>query len=223
MTEEQPKTPDEVALKVKLQELLERESERIQEEAVPERAWWSNKIIEDQYSPFLVKLQDEFDSFKLIRLLRTGKEPRVARQESLNLLKEIDQRWKARLDEKGVPHDDVLLAITSAYRTRELQDQLIATSGLAARGYSAHCAGAAVDFDPNGYYVKQGDDRKAVCSRTESYNPQFTSTLREVVLELQQEGSCHLVLEKGYRIKNTEVEEYEACYHVAVAPDFKIS
>lgn len=203
-----------------LGQLRAQELERIEESLGIERDWWGNKIIKDPNSNLLVNLPDEFGSFRLIFLLRNGNEPRGVRKEVLDLLDEINNRWRGKMEEKRIPYQDVLLSITSAYRTKELQDKLADNSQLAARGFSTHLAGAAIDFDPKGYYVKKGNERKPINPRSESYDPRYTETLKEVLLKLQEENLCHVIIEYGFRINDDgEIEKYEACYHVATSPN----
>lgn len=221
MTENEKVILDENSLENRLSKLRAQELKRIKKGVEIEKDWWSDKTIEDPNSTLLANLPDEFDSFRLIFLLRNGNEPRSVRKEILDLLGEINNRWREKMKEKGIPYQDVLLSITSAYRTRELQDKLANNSQLAAKGFSAHLAGAAIDFDPKGYYVRTEDKIKPINPRSESYDPRYTETLKEVLLKLQEESLSHVIIEYGFRINdNNEIEKYEACYHVAVSPNY---
>jgi hypothetical protein len=200
------------------------ESDRIQIEVIPEKIWWGEHVVDDPSSPLLVNFPDEMEHFKLIGVLRGGKEPKLAREMAIGLVKEIDKRWQQKTEVMNVSGENILLAITSLYRTREMQDRLMVSSPLAARGYSSHLAGVAIDLDHNGYYIKQGDERIPVNSKSAFFNPVFTQILKEVILELEKEGACHVIVEKGYRLRDSgEIEEYEACFHVVASPDFRYS
>lgn len=203
-----------------LLELLQRESERIQGEVGIEKEWWLDKQISDPIKEreigTLQVVEDESSNTRLIGSLRFEKEPKVARKEVVELIGIIEKKWQEKARELGLDIEDIFLSISSLYRDPKLQDALKQSTHLSSKGFSSHTAGAAVDFDPRGYY--KGPERTPINPNNPKYNARYTAVLKEVLYSLQAEGMCHLIIEHGYRLESDEVKEYEACYHVCAKP-----
>lgn len=205
-----------------LQHLREEESRKINEEVLVEREWWEPRILHDENVALaegrLMVVPDEGNHFRLIGPLRRKEEPNLLNPQAYHLLLVIQDRWLAAMSSESVSARYVRLSITSLFRSLELQKQVMQETYLASRGISAHNAGAAMDFDPNGYF--SGSDRKSVQAGSEDFCDIYPLVLEQVLQELVDEGSCHVIWEKGIKVEGDLVIRYTACYHVCVSPDF---
>ena len=132
---------------------------------------------------------------------------------------EIQSRWQKAMQVQSEDVASVYLAVVSLYRSLELQEQERLKNPLASQGFSSHTAGVAIDFDPNGYYW--GEARDKMQSNMTGYRDIYSLTLMKVLESLVNEGACHVIWEKGFRIEDELLISYTACYHVCVSPNFQ--
>lgn len=198
------------------------ESRRINKEVLLERLWWSSHLVYDESiainSHKFVYIPDEGKHYRLIGDLRRNLEPKSLNTQAFMLLLEIQERWQKHMSDAQVISDNVFLAVTSLYRSPDLQDKISSTSYLASKGVSSHSAGAAIDFDPNGYFV--GEARKSIQYKSDMFKRIYTDCLANILMELESEKACHVIWEKGIEIEFDNVIRYNAVYHVCVSPDF---
>ena len=83
-------------------------------------------------------------------------------------------------------------------------------------GVSPHQAGAAIDFDPNGYY--SGFERSSVNRNSPNFDQRYIDSLGKVLDELQGNGFCHLIRERRFKEDEDGVKGYDSCWHVCVSP-----
>lgn len=167
------------------------------------------------------QIPPEGDGYRLIGQLRDGKEPATLRGPAYALLMRITGVWQTEAERTGLDTKGVLLSVSSLYRNRALQQHLIQEGAMAAQ-VSAHESGLAMGFDPNGYYVIDGAERRAVGRHDESFNPRYSACLLNVLEQLQSEGLCHVIVEKKWILDESgEPSEVTSCYHVCVAPDWQ--
>ncbi|BCX14668.1 MAG: hypothetical protein KatS3mg088_351 [Patescibacteria group bacterium] len=178
-----------------------------------------NRIVEEKELPFwreeientkpeeLSEVPEIGTGYRLIYRLRNKERYPLLRKEAIDTLELIDKRWQEQYGDK------ILLSVTSLYRTKEEQKRLIEEGKIAA-DISTHQAGAAIDFDPNGYYYKKNGEIKPISSKDISFYSDFPQKLLEILLELEKEGFCNVIVEKNYREKDGKIEEYTSCYHV---------
>ncbi len=198
-----------------------KELDRVRALAQIELDWWKDNIISDPVKALakgdLVEVPTEGESYGMIRALREDDEPRFLNPQALNMLNVIQIEWSKRIKASGL-QPDVVLSISSLYRSEELQQKLI-NQGENAAEVSSHQAGAAIDFDPTGYY--KGKERKPVSSRLDNgYDPKYTEILRDILQELHEQGRINFIHEYKIENINGEVGKRLACYHVCVSPDF---
>lgn len=205
-----------------LHELQQEESVRINLEAMIEQKWWSSKVIPDEIEALanseLIVVPEAEANYSLRWKLIQNQEPRTIRPQAYRLLLEIQSRWQKVMLGQCEDITDVYLAIVSLYRSSELQEKLRAETHMASKGVSSHSAGAAIDFDPNGYYITDG--RNPMQANMIGYRNVYSIALAEVLEELVSEGVCHVIWEKGIKIENGMIVKYTACYHVCVSPEF---
>jgi len=206
-----------------LQSLREAENVRINQEILIEREWWGLKVLinEDDAlaNGLLVIVPDEGRFFRLIGRLRHREEPKTLNPLAYQLLLEIQEQWIKIMNKSGEAIEDVYLSIISLYRSQEFQMRIMHDTYLASNGISAHCAGAAIDFDPNGYYL--GLNRKSIQSGSTDFRSIYTLVLKQILEKLVSEGACHVIWEKGIKIEGDVVIRYKACYHICVSPSYK--
>lgn len=209
----------------KLDEVRLRERTRIRNEAAIEIKWWGNRIITDTDQAFndgrLIELPDEHteggSGFRLIGRLRGGEESRYLAPEAKELLYLVTRVWMDDIRGWRMKTDNILLSVTSLYRSAADQKKLI-DEGANAAEISSHQAGMAFDIDPRAYYF--GTDRRPVCKGMNNYNQEYIEVLIHVLDGLAYYNFCNVVFEYGYDIKNEKIEERTACYHVCVSPNF---
>lgn len=201
------------------------ESESIQREVILERQWWSDAVMftlnDAIHSHILKEVPIEGHNYRLVGKLRSNEEPRLARSETIILLATIEDMWRERLTRAGLPYNTVYLSVTSLYRDEALQQRLRQETHMASLGLSAHGAGAAIDFDPRGYYF--GDNRIPINYRHPLFNQQYTESLAIVLEELASKDTCHLIYEHGFKLAENQVSKYTACLHVCVNPNTRSS
>lgn len=206
--------------KFNLDTLKEQENERIQEAVIIERDWWAPYAITDEREAIasgrLIELRDEGPNFRLIGPIRRGEEPRSLNLRAFNLFFEIQDRWRETFAAKSRSSANIRLSVASLYRNGKFQERLHKTTHLASQGFSAHTAGAAIDFDPNGYFL--GTDRLPVATKSRRYSAVYTLTLRSVLERLVEESRCHVVWEYGFEKKSGNIIKYVACVHVCATP-----
>src|SRR5260221_3049209 len=151
----------------------ENELLRVRNKAKIELDWWGNSIINGQQQDF-VTVPKEGRGFRLTSPLRNDHEPRLLCIEAMNLLVLVSQRWINDLRNNHVDSTDVFLSVSSLYRSSELQGQLVQQGANAAK-ISSHQAGAAIDFDPSGYY--QGADCKSIGIHSGNFHHRYIRAL----------------------------------------------
>lgn len=214
-TEIQRSTPN---INIELDGLRKDERLRVQEKCRDELSWWEDRLIEDVpealQKGILKEVPQEGTRYRLIMTLRNNKEPKLLNSQALDLLGLVGQKWKDKLI--NIPtHDVIFLSVTSLYRSRKLQEELL-RNGANASTRSAHQAGAAIDFDPNGYY--KGSERVSVKRGDGIFDERYILILKEVLEELEKEGKCQVIWEKSYKVVDEAVLEYDSCYHVCAKP-----
>ncbi len=209
------------ALELELQARIESEKKRQGEEIKIENSWWQDSVISDEKTALkdgrLVKVSVDNSNYCLIGPIRREEEPRSLTPLTLSLLNKIGSVWSAKIKDK-FPDDEVRLSVSSLYRTIESLEERIRL-GLAVAEIGPHQAGTAIDFDPNGYYF--GEERRAVNRSKPDFNEGYIKTLKETLVDLEKNGDCHVIWEKGYKIKDDRVVESDACWHVCLNPNFK--
>jgi hypothetical protein len=192
---------------------------RVYRESERELEWWGDRLLvnvpEALREGALREVPSEGTGFRLIMTLKNNREPKLLNPQALSLLELIGQKWRDKLTNTSI-HDDVFLSVTSLYRSRDLQRQLLRRKANAF-SKSSHQAGAAIDFDPNGYY--EGSKRVSVKRGDKIFNERHISALKETLEQLENEGKCRVIWEKGFKIVGETVVEYDSCYHVCVKPD----
>lgn len=206
-----------------LDKMRQRESELINNQVRVERDWWEDRIIPDEILAIkegtLLPVPGYGAHYMTIARIRLGIEPKSLNLLAYGLLSKIQREWAISMKARGIPVKRKYLAVTSLYRSLDMQKSLAATSYLASKGFSAHNSGAAIDFDPNGYY--SGAGRLSVQSNKAGYVRMYTEVLLEVLNRLVQLGDCHLIVERGIKIEGNRIVMYDACYHVCVSPNFR--
>lgn len=180
----------------------------IQQKALFEEQLWKDQVIDDSEKALakgkLVPVPDFGEHYRLIGSLRRGEEPKLARPAVVEMLQEIQERWQEMAASAGLATAGIRLSISSLYRDQALQEKLKSLTTRAAWGISAHRAGAAVDFDPRGYFL--GPEFKPVNCQSENYIPGYTQALREVLEQMEQQQKCDFI------------DEMRVCYHVCAIP-----
>lgn len=186
---------------------LENPTTFIQEKALREEQLWKNQTIDNPEKALaegiLVSIPDNGEHYRLIGPLRRGVEPRLVRSEAQEMLQEIQDHWQVIASGRGLDATNVRLSISSLYRDDALQQELRRSTDRVVRGISAHQAGAAIDFDPRGYFL--GSEFKPVNYQSENYIPGYTQALREVLEQMEQQQKCDFI-DEG------------VCYHVCALP-----
>lgn len=207
-----------------LLKLRQQESERINQEVFVERMWWKDHVISDESIAVsdgsLIKVPDFGKNYGLRWSLITSQEPNTIRPQAYRLLLEIQSRWQDAMEKYGENIADIYISVISLYRSLELQEKERLQNPLASQAMSAHTAGVAIDFDPNGYYW--GDGRDTMQAHMVGYRNIYSVALRQVLERLVTEGACHLILEKSYKIEGELLVQYTGCYHVCVSPKFQL-
>ncbi len=193
--------------------LQEEERERIEDLVTKEESLWSSRVIDDESRGLelgeLNVVPDEGENWSLIRRLKIRLEPKSCNKDALALLAKID----SMLDVYSTG-PRVKFSVTSLYRSPILQKILVEMSPLSSRGFSSHTAGAAIDFDPNGYY-----ENGAARGRTHpAYDPGMTSKLEQVLNDLEKIGVCTLIRERKHVLSPEGMYSYVACWHVCSVP-----
>lgn len=210
------------ALEMELQAKTDSEKKRQGEEIKIENSWWQNILIFNEDEALndgrLVDVSLNNPYYYLIGPIRRGEEPKSLTPTTLSLLNKIGSFWNQKIKDK-IPGDETIrLSVSSLFRTIEsLQERI--RLGLAVANIGPHQAGTAIDFDPNGYYV--GDGRKAINRSKSEFNESYIDALKDVLVDLENKRDCHVIWEKGYKIKDNQVVEYDACWHVCLNPNFK--
>ncbi len=208
-----------------IDQLKETERQKISAATAVERQWWIQHIITDTNQAMkegiLTIVPNQGENYRLIGLISNGQEPNLARPEVVQLLNLIQSRWQTTTRKAQLDTSDIFLSVTSLYRDQDLQTKLQQQTSLATTEASSHQAGAAIDFDPNGYY--QGTELRPINHKSKDFNPALNQALKQVLRELKKEGVCNFVIEKNFRTSTdtvtNQIEEYEACYHVCVRPE----
>lgn len=201
------------------------ELERVRNEAKIEMVWWGDNAIRNVREALragtLVKVPNEWtiegSGFRLIRNLRDGTEPNLLSPQAYGLLKLLVKRWRDDIRGYRLNTLDVLLSLTSLYRTRKIQKRLIAQGANAAM-FSSHEAGMAFDIDPVGYY--EGEERKAVNWKMQPFKDDYREILLHNLNSLEHARYCHVIYEMGYSLEDGKVVGHDSCYHVCVSPKF---
>lgn len=198
----------EVEKRTVLEELRKIERQRVnkivQEKELP---FWREEI-ENTKPEELSEVPEIGTGYRLIYRLRNKERYPLLRKDAVDILELIGIRWQEQYGDK------ILLSVTSLYRTKEEQKKLIEEGKIAA-DISTHQAGAAIDFDPNGYYEKEENGEiKPISSKDIPFDSDFPQKLLGILLELEKEGFCNVIVEKNYREKDGKIEEYISCYHV---------
>ncbi|MEK7497667.1 MAG: DUF5715 family protein [Patescibacteria group bacterium] len=198
---------------------------RIRNKASVEGEWWGGKFqihnIESALNNGqLMEVPGEklFGSlgFRLIGNVRNGKESNLLRPNAYSLLQMIVLEWSRKV--VNVSSDEVLLSVSSLFRTQEEQGELFKLRTNAAE-ISAHTAGAAMDFDPNGYFQEQ--KRTPVNRKKSEFKSVYIEELRKVLERFEAAGFCNVIFERGLYVFQGEVLERESCIHVCVSPEFE--
>jgi hypothetical protein len=198
--------------------LQKEERLRILRKSENELQWWGDRLLvnapEALQKGTLREVPSEGAGFRLIMTLRNNRESKLLNPQARDLLELIGQKWKGK--STNISHDDVFLSVTSLYRPRDLQRQLLRKRANAF-SKSSHQAGAAIDFDPNGYY--EGIKRVPVKRGDKIFNEKYMSALEEVLEQLENEGKCQVIREKSFKVIGGKIVEYDSCYHVCVKPN----
>lgn len=201
-----------------LSKLRDSERLRVRREAAIELEWWRDYIIDDCVdavrSKVLVRVPNEGIGFRLTSCLRDGREPYWLRQDALDILTVVGQRFYNDLRNNHLPVD-VLLSISSLYRSAELQRELI-ESGANAAEISSHQAGVAFDISPNGYY--KGIGKTSTTRGMESFDDENFVRLDHLLEGMENNGFCHVIREYGFREDGDQISQYMSCYHVCAVP-----
>lgn len=212
-----------IADEVHLQKLRDEESARINNLVVGfDQLWWSSKVIQDESAALLdgtlMNVPDVGENYGLRWGLIQNQEPKTIRPRAFLLLLEIQTRWQQLMQAQNEDLTHICFAVISLYRSLELQERERQGNPLASQGFSAHTAGAAIDLDPNGYYIGEGRDKMQ--ANMEGYREIYSITLMNVLKRLVDEGACQVIWEKSLRIEDELLIRYTACYHVCVSPNF---
>jgi len=196
------------------------ERERIDRATRIEREWWQTKIVlhDKEAKEQLIPVPDQGRHYRLIGPIRRREEPNLARPETIDFLRLVQEQWQSKLKEQGLPIENIWFAITSLYRNQEFQNYLTETHPRAPEGLSAHQAGVAIDFDAGGYW--QGETIQPVNQSHPHFDPRYLQILEQTLEKLAKARKCNFVPEKGYRLNDeNKIEEYTACYHVCLNPN----
>lgn len=207
--------------------LRTQERARILDAAKIELRWWAHHLIEDADQAIeqgkLIKIPpvgfvdgSNNYGYKVIGKLQSGKEPRLIRPEAEALLYIISKKWRDRIKlQRDLPQNQVFISVTSLFRSAEFQRELI-EEGANAAEVSSHQAGMTIDIDPNGFYA--GPELKSVNVEMGSIEPIYKIVLADVLSDLSPD-KCNLILEKGYRVIDGKIQEYDSCFHICVKPE----
>ncbi len=199
-----------------------REVERLRQgkELEIENNWWGDKIITSENQALqvgiLIDVGMDNPNYGLNSILRNKNEPRSLSPKAEGLLNKIAKNWKESVINGGLP-STVRIPVSSLFRTVESLAERVRL-GIASANIGPHQAGMAFDIDPNSYYF--GEESKAINRSDSEFNQKFIEILIATLKRMEKEGDCHVIFEKGYKIVDSQVIEYDSCYHICVNPNF---
>lgn len=176
-----------------------------------EIGWWKNQ------PQSLIKLTDTGDSYRLIYTLRSEKEPKEARPEVLVAIEEVGERWRGKLEETGIESSNLFISVTSLSRSQELQEE-IKIKSVNANDTSSHLFGAAVDIDPNGFYLLENDSFIPINSSNHPNIETLRRVLFKTLIEMEKEGLISFIPEFEPRENNKSTL---SCFHICPNPNIE--
>ncbi len=181
-----------------------------------ERDWWFTKELNQKE---LVSFPEVGEGFRLIFLLREGKEPKLALPSVLDVTTKISKKWREKISDFVLNPEDWYLSVTSLYRDQQLQNKLGKKTPNALTK-STHHYGAAVDFDPNGFYLKQNKGFIPINQATNPnlFDEKLTSLLYETISGFNPE-MINFVPEVSS--VNEDIKKW-SCFHVCVSPEYEL-
>lgn len=191
--------------------------------------WWGDKVVTSEKQGLkkgeLVKLPSTGQAYRLIGLLRYGKEPNSARPGIKEMLEEIGTAWRQSLaDEKIVDQpENWYLSVTSLYRDRQLERKFDDLPNSNSR--SSHETGAAFDLDPRGFYKYnpetekyQGINRQTKGSK--KLREKMSLALRQVLTKKQEQDKINYFPEYNKQTKNPP-QSLLNCLHCCLSPEYQ--
>lgn len=216
-------------VKVKTEDLLAIETQRIYEETAIEREWWKEEdkffTIEQARQAYkdgvLIVVPSIGDNYKLIGRLSgfESGEPNLLRPNCFEFLKYALILWHRGLQNK---FSEIRLAITSLYRHEELQKALLLESGgcrAVGPSESSHLAGATFDISCRSYYHFANGQYIPIQSWSSGvfeFSKEPFVYLEIVLFRLTNQGLCNFVIENY--IAEGQIEP--SVFHVCINPEF---